>query len=463
MTKDLRYKNLAVIDPLFSPLINACSWIALNEDGDSGQSVSPTIIDGGSHAYASQSTKAHAKFTSSGTSVSMTTSFSNFFSLDNGVSILDADLTLLDADYTLIQQLLDGSLTTGLSFSASDVKHYYACCKGTLGSTTIRDTVGETDATITGHTDNCNDYFANVSYGLPTTRLIRNDDGEVESIASDYTAQFKSDGSNLPIGFTPNIPEYTLIFPYSGEMQNFASNVATNNTFDANIDGYTRDSSGTITWDAFGGGSAKIEATGSYSILKSTNASLMLSGETYLVTIDIFVEGTADYLRTHNGSGFVDLPVTYENSEWQTVTYEITMVNNYPLYFGFFDMAVSDSCYFDNIFIEKLTTKTQQDQIRVITHSESTSTDTYRINHVEQDTAILPDSDTAMTQSDIALLGYGDTITECLGNAEAYSYAMTTAQQLTRLNEMILANFDVLTDEFDVPLTDENGMYMYTR
>jgi len=126
-SKDLRYKNLAVIDPLFSPPINACDWLALNVLTDTGQSVSPTIVDGGSHAYASQSTKAHAKFTSSGTSVSITTSFSNFFSLDNGVSILDADLVLLDSDYTLIQQLLDGSLTTGLSFSASNVKHYYPC------------------------------------------------------------------------------------------------------------------------------------------------------------------------------------------------------------------------------------------------------------------------------------------------------------------------------------------------
>jgi len=573
MTKDLRYKNLAVIDPLFSPPIDACDHIALNEDGDSGQSVAldtdnaledrflllydvatkrhiilgrgelgDTIILNGTFAttvddwiaygtdaptwdsgklkltsvsgayegtnqyqinvidldatalykvnftYHGELSDANVlvragtsratatyynqiltmgtqqdiefEFNANGTNHSfniefltnnaqnktiyidnvslkkvsnqldvgtthtMETSFSNAVPLDAEPD--SNDLALLDNDLTLIQKLLDGSLTTGLSFSASNVKHYYACCEGTLGSTTIRDTVGETDATITGHTDNCNDYFANVSYGLPTTRLMRNDDGEVESVASDYTAQFKSDGSNLPIGFKPNIPEYTLIFPYSGELQTFDADTK---KIASSVDsGWTDNSDHTYTGSTATGDIVGISAE--------------TSGEVYvLYTLSNVTAGSVE----GNDSDGV-----YSFNETLSASLNLSGV-------GFTGTVTINS-------ILPLSTKTQQDQIRCITHSESTSTDTYRINHAEQDTAILPDSDTAMTQSDIALLGYADTITECLGNAEGYSYAMTTAQQLTRLNEIIDANFNVLTHPTTgEPLLDENGLYMYNR
>jgi len=742
-SKDLRYKNLAVIDPLYSPLLNCCNWIALNEDSDTGQSVSPTIIDGGSHAYASQSTKAHAKFTSSGTSVSMTTSLSNFFSLDNGVSILDADLTLLDADYTLIQQLLDGSLTTGLSFSASNVKHYYPCTdndslefiqdviidissnitdgyykvdggqtfteitdghnivstsssstnsrpvsgrtypsyvgqarvtltmkvnSGTIyhratineGQTIINsigalgvgthiivliveitsastlhtqlngqeEYVFDVDVThtveplaaseITGYTDKCRDYFKNVPYGLPTTRTVQGVTGRLLSIADEYTARFaNSDGRNLPIGFKPNIPEYTLVLPYSGELQTFdadtkkiaasvdsgwtdnSDHTYTGATATGDIVGISTATSGEVyvlyTLSNVTAGSVEgNDSDGVYSFNETLSASLNLSGVGFTGTVTInsilplSTKTQRDDIRvvTHDEESSIvsstdpfgdsSLMTKYEmdgdatdsaSTEDATATdvtwvdgnygqagdfytndvasmitpvltdikavsfmvyiptgepevsasqyifdtrtsgdaYLICKSNNITFLKGGYDKIIHDGAlvpetvhsftfdawnhiYFEftnlqttEIMFGNFTTPAEAygfcgsiDQIefydRPLSDSEIASLrtqtveqNTYRINHVEQDTAILPDADTAMTQSDTALLGYADTITECLGNAEGYSYAMTTAQQLTAINAMILANFDVLTDEFDVPLTDENGMYMYTR
>jgi len=287
------------------------------------------------------------------------------------------------------------------------------------------------------------------------------------SIADDYTARFANDdGRNLPIGFSPNIPEYTLIFPYSGELQNFGSDVVVNGGFDSNIDGWSVDAGTSITWDSFNSGVCKADGSSLYRYIKRTPN--LIAGKTYIIVWDAyFVDDVpTNYMVDLGGSYNKEtVPSGYTVGQWYTFTMIYTINNDTNIYLGF-DTGISggDIIYMDNIIVKELTTKTQQDQIRVITHSESTSTDTYRINHVEQDTAILPDADTAMTQSDIALIGYGDTITECMGNAEAYSYAMTTAQQLTRQNEIIDANFDVLTHPTTgEPLLDENGLYMYNR
>ena len=126
MAQERYFDNTALpYDTSYDGKAYGSSHIALNENGDTGQSIPFNIFDGGMHGYFDVATRTHIKASSVGTSISHTTSVSNFFALD--VAITDNDIDLLNAEPELIAKLMADDLTTGLSFLKENVKYWYPC------------------------------------------------------------------------------------------------------------------------------------------------------------------------------------------------------------------------------------------------------------------------------------------------------------------------------------------------
>ncbi len=93
-------------------------------------------------------------------------SCANIFTTD--VPVTGADRVICDADELAVLKLVKGDLTTGLSFSASNVKNLWLGNEGAVGGSSVYDTVNDTSIVISGYTANCRDYFKNLDTKAPT-------------------------------------------------------------------------------------------------------------------------------------------------------------------------------------------------------------------------------------------------------------------------------------------------------
>ena len=218
---DRFYRNKAIVDPSYRGQAFSSNHIALNEDGDTGQSVPLSSVDGWV-VYYDVATKAHVYTVSTAPTYTQTTSFSNFAALD--VEPTQADLAALDVAPELLMRLHIGETVPELSFTDDNLKHYYPASEGVVGAAMVIDMKG-LNATITGYTANCRAYFEDTNYGF-SNLLFQNDaDGIVTVIAGNNTVDYvNSAGSEIQTNFLPNLPNMSIIEVVNGELQDLDNN-----------------------------------------------------------------------------------------------------------------------------------------------------------------------------------------------------------------------------------------------
>jgi len=219
--------NKGIVSPSFDVECFGGNHVALNEDGDSGQSVELSSSAGGFIVQYNPNTRVFIKVATSGTTHTQTTSFSNSASLDSEPDQDDLD-SLTQYPEDLARMWFEETTIGTYSFSKANMIHWYPCNDygNNLG---LIDVITSIPCNVTGHTafyplaENTKDLTTN--YDATGTDIVHSDG---YAIFNGTTSKARLVSSMITI--SPSISFWTKGYPSNPASRSYLidTNGATN-------------------------------------------------------------------------------------------------------------------------------------------------------------------------------------------------------------------------------------------
>ena len=348
------FENHAIVSPSYDGKGKGSNHLAINEDGDVGQTV--TLNSDEYVTYTDTVTNSIVTFPDGTFDVTMTTSFQCFFSTN--VVVETQDIAAMEIDRELIFRVWFGTETLPSGIAKANINSFYPAQEGPLGGSTVYNLAGGSE-TVFGYTATCRTYFQNQDYGASNLVLEQDSSGIIIGyLAPGIVGYENSNGANIELGLKPDIRRYTIKEVVTGNLQNFGPNIAYDSSFDttwtvsgdgvSNGDSYIiiRSTDGSYTWVGTAGDQG-VNASTSYRIVFRV-PNLSYVGQTFT----LYFSSTDSFLVTITG-----LTTEY--------TFARDATPNDRIYFT---RSGITECKLIDYSIEELTTKSERTEHRTYKH-----------------------------------------------------------------------------------------------